>query len=87
MTSLDHTLPVAERAAARIVYLGPVHPHWEVEFADGDHVAVDEFRFRVQARLLLIPRHDPQFRRNRDRVIADAEREGIALEWIGVDDR
>lgn len=33
------------------------------------------------ARLVLLPPHDPQFRRNRERVIRDAERENILLEW------
>jgi hypothetical protein len=35
----------------------------------------------VLARLVLLPPHDPQFRRNRERVIRDAERENILLEW------
>ena len=38
---------------------------------------------RAQARLMLIPPHDPQFRRNRERVIRDAERENILLSWEG----
>jgi hypothetical protein len=33
------------------------------------------------ARLVLLPPHDPQYRRNRERVIRDAERENILLEW------
>jgi hypothetical protein len=37
------------------------------------------------ARLVLLPPHDPQYRRNRERVIRDAERENIELEWdLGV---
>jgi hypothetical protein len=37
------------------------------------------------ARLVLLPPHDPQYRRNRERVIRDAERENILLEWdLGV---
>jgi hypothetical protein len=37
------------------------------------------------ARLVLLPPHDPQYRRNRERVIRDAERENITLEWdLGV---
>jgi hypothetical protein len=45
----------------------------------------------VLARLVLLNREDPQFRRNRERVKRDAEREGILLEWYlglpeGVDD-
>lgn len=71
----------APRAGARVVYLGPVAPHWEVESTFGDKGLVDEFRLRVHARLLLLPPHDPQFRRNRERVSRDAEREGITLTW------
>jgi hypothetical protein len=70
---------------ARIVYLGPVAPHWEIESEFGDRAVIEPFRERVLARLLLLPPHDPQFRRNRERVVRDAEREGILLEWdLGV---
>jgi hypothetical protein len=65
----------------RIVYLGPVAPHWEVQSDYGDPDLIDAFRDRVLARLVLLPPHDPQFRRNRERVIRDAERENLALEW------
>ncbi len=65
----------------RIVYLGPVAPHWEVEGLYGDHAAVEEFRRRSNARLQLLPPHDPQFRRNRERVVRDAERENYELRW------
>lgn len=69
------------RAHARVVYLGPVAPHWEVYSDFGDRTVVEEFRARVLARLVLLPRDDPQCRRNRERVIRDAERENIMLEW------
>jgi hypothetical protein len=69
------------RAHARMVYLGPVSPHWEVESEYGDRTVVEEFRARALARLVLLPRDDPQFRRNRERIVRDAEREGIVLEW------
>jgi hypothetical protein len=37
------------------------------------------------ARLVLLPPHDPQYRRNRERVVRDAERENILLDWdLGV---
>ena len=68
-------------AHARIVYLGPVAPHWEVYSDYGDRSLLDEFRARVLARLVLLPRDDPQFRRNRERVVRDAERERISIEW------
>ena len=42
---------------------------------------LDEFRARVLARLVLLPRDDPQFRRNRERIVRDAERELITIEW------
>ena len=32
-------------------------------------------------RLVLLPPHDPQFRRNRERIVRDAERENLILEW------
>lgn len=75
-TSLD-----APRAHARIVYLGPVSPHWEVYGDWGDRTVLEEFRARVLARLVLLTRDDPQFRRNRERTNRDAERERISLEW------
>ena len=68
-------------AHATIVYLGPVAPHWEIRGHFGDEKFIDDFRTRVNARLLLLPRHDPQFRRNRERVNRDAERELIRLDW------
>ena len=40
---------------------------------------VEEFRARVLARLVLLPRNDPQFRRNQERVNRDAERERITI--------
>jgi hypothetical protein len=69
----------------RVVYLGPVAPHWEVRSDYGDPALIEEFRRRTLARLVLLPPHDPQYRRNRERVIRDAERENILLEWdLGV---
>ena len=69
------------RAHARIVYLGPVSPHWEVYGDWGDRTVLEEFRARVLARLVLLPRDDPLFRRNRERILRDAERVAITLEW------
>ena len=71
----------------RIVYLGPLAPHWEVQGIFGDRGVIDEFRQRALARLQLLPPHDPQFRRNRERVARDAEREALILDWdLGTDD-
>lgn len=69
------------RAHVRIVYLGSVAPHWDVIFDYGDRTLLEEFRTRIEARLLLLPRDDPQFRRNRERIMRDAERENIAVGW------
>jgi hypothetical protein len=73
------------RGSVKVVYLGPVAPHWEVRSEFGDPQVIDEFRSRVMARLLLLPPHDPQFRRTRERVVRDAERENLVLDWdLGV---
>ena len=53
MTNLAETQ--APRAHARIVYHGPVAPHWEVYGDWGDRQVLDEFRARVLARLVLLP--------------------------------
>ncbi len=66
---------------ATILYLGPVAPHWEIRSSYGDPDFMASFGDRVHARLLLLPPHDPQFRRNRERVNRDAERERIVVEW------
>lgn len=71
-------LPEAE---VLITYLGPVAPHWDIQYVSGDEALVDAFRHRVDARLVLLPQHDPQWRRNRERVDRDAERELIAVTW------
>jgi hypothetical protein len=87
MSEVDESEEPAEVEAeppighVRVVYLGPVAPHWEVQSDYGDPDVIDAFRDRVQARLVLLPPHDPQFRRNRERVVRDAERERLALEW------
>lgn len=73
--------PQPPKGHVRIVYLGPVAPHWDLQSDFGDPALIEEFRQRVQARLVLLPPHDPQFRRNRERVVRDAEREAILLDW------
>jgi hypothetical protein len=69
------------RGHVRVVYMGPVAPHWDVHSDFGDRAIIEEFRARVLARLELLPPHDPQFRRNRERVVRDAERENLLLDW------
>ena len=43
----------------RVVYLGPVAPHWEVQSDYGPPEVIDQFRERVLARLVLLPRTTP----------------------------
>jgi len=75
------------RGHVRVVYLGPVAPHWEINSDFGERTVIEEFRARVLARLELLPPHDPQFRRNRERVVRDAERENLLLDWdLGLPD-
>ena len=81
MTYVEPTEDLPPVAGANIVYLGPVAPHWDIRHTFGEQKIIDAFRVRVNARLLLLPKHDPQFRRNRERVNRDAERELIRLEW------
>lgn len=69
------------QAGVTIIYLGPVAPHWEIRGEFGDPEVINAFRSRVNARLMLLPPHDPQFRRNRERVDRDAERELIEVYW------
>ena len=73
--------PQPPRGHVRVVYLGPVAPHWEVQSTYGDAAVIEPFRDRTLARLTLLPPHDPQYRRNRERVARDAEREHLELEW------
>ncbi|MGH9030246.1 MAG: hypothetical protein ACRDV4_11615 [Acidimicrobiales bacterium] len=77
--------PQPPRGHVKVVYLGPVAPHWEVKSTYGDATVIEPFRDRTIARLTLLPPHDPQYRRNRERVARDAEREHLELEWdLGV---
>lgn len=81
MSDLPTAEPEPPKAHVTVKYLGPVAPHWDLYSDFGDRTVVEEFRARMQARLILLPPHDPQFRRNRERVIRDAERENILLSW------
>ncbi|MGH9043242.1 MAG: hypothetical protein ACRDVP_00065 [Acidimicrobiales bacterium] len=75
----DENLPPV--GGVRIVYLGPVAPHWDITADYGDAETIEAFKERALARLVLLPPHDPQFRRNRERVVRDAERERLEIEW------
>jgi hypothetical protein len=77
--TMEEQLPA--QGHAKIVYQGPVAPHWDIRTISGEAPLMDGFRDRVAARLLLLPPHDPQFRRNRERVNRDGERERIYIEW------
>ncbi len=70
-----------------MLYLGPVSPHWDFISEFGDTKVIEQFKLRAEARLLLLPPHDPQFRRNRERIVRDAERENLLLDWdLGYDE-
>ena len=47
--------PQPPRGHVRIVYLGPVAPHWDVQSDFGDRMLIEEFRQRALARLVLLP--------------------------------
>lgn len=81
MTYARENLETSPKGHVKIVYLGPVAPHWEIQSEFGDKRLIEEFRIRALARLMFLPPHDPQFRRNRERIIRDAQRENIVLEW------
>ena len=75
--SRDHSCDVADLFVIEdddvdVVFHAVVH---------GLCIHVEDFRARVLARLILLPRNDPQFRRNQERVSKDAERERISIEW------
>jgi hypothetical protein len=83
----DTAQAVAPVGSVKVMYLGPVAPHWEVRGEYGDRGMIDAFRSRVNARLMLLPPHDPQFRRNRERVNRDAERDNFTIVWdLGYDE-
>ena len=79
--AVDPEVQEPPKASVTVVYLGPVAPHWDIRSDFGDRSVVEDFNARMQARLMLLPPHDPQFRRNRERVKRDAERENILLAW------
>lgn len=87
MTDVELHEDLPPVAHVTIVYTGPIAPHWDLQVRYGDQKLIDDFWARVNARLLLLPKHDPQFRRNKERVNRDAERERITCDWdLGEDD-
>ena len=87
MTDTIDALPEPPVGHVKVVYLGPVAPHWDFMSDFGDSGHIEQFKARVEARLLLLPPHDPQFRRNRERVNRDAERENLLIDWdLGYDE-
>ena len=77
----EPVVPVDPVGHVQVVYLGPIAPHWECRMVFGDEEQIQAFVDRIDARLRFLPPHDPQFRRNRDRVNRDAERENLLVEW------
>ena len=73
--------PQPPQGDVKVIYLGPIAPHWEVQSTFGDRDLIDSFRDRISARLLLLSPHDPQFRRNWERINRDAEREHVLISW------
>ena len=66
----------------RIVYLGPVAPHWEVHRVFGDPQVVDEFRLRREWRGSNCYRRTTRSSvATAGRVARDAERERLELDW------
>ena len=51
MSQIDTAPTEPPRGHVRVVYLGPVAPHWEVQSDFGDRPLIEEFRARVLARL------------------------------------
>jgi len=87
LTDVADVAPEPVAGHVRLVYLGPVSPHWDFISEFGDAKVIEQFKIRAAARLLLLPPHDPQFRRNRERIIRDAERENLRLAWdLGYDE-
>ncbi len=76
---------IEDRGTLRITFTGYVLPHWRYEFVEGDRSAIEDLVRRANTVIGLLPPRDPQFRRNRDRVDRDGTREGITVEWVGVD--
>ncbi len=82
MTDITEDLPPQPPVGdVMVVYLGPVAPHWDIRSTFGDRALIESFRDRINARLMLLPPHDPQFRRNRERINRDAERENVRIAW------
>ncbi len=78
----DETIVVDPVGHVQVVYLGPVAPHWECRMIFGDEEQIQAFVDRIDARLRFLPPHDPQFRRNQERVRRDAERENLQVDWV-----
>ena len=73
---------------ARVIYLGPVSPHWEIGSDFGDRNVVEEFKARALARLVLLPARSavppqPGAHRARHRARAHPARLGSAARRRG----
>ena len=64
----------------KVVYMGPVAPHWEFRSDFGDRQLIEDFRMRARRPgCSCCQRDDPQFRRNRERINRDAMRQNLLL--------
>ena len=81
MTDATDALPEPPIGHVKVIYVGPTAPHWDFMSDFGETGHIEQFKARAEARLLLLPPHDPQFRRNRERINRDAERENLLIDW------
>lgn len=84
--NIELGLEVEKIGKVHIEYLGSTNPHWAVEIIENNDLEskaqeVFDFVRRVNARLTYLPIYDPQFRKNHERIMLDAQREGIELSW------
>ena len=73
--------PEPPRGHVRIVYLGPVAPHWEIESEFGERPVIEAFRERALARLVLLHPTTRSSGATGNASVRDAERENLLLEW------
>ena len=63
----------------KVVYLGPVAPHWDVHGVFGDGRLIDQFRQRALARLQLLP--PPQAARHAEATRMSVKRRRICRDF------
>ena len=55
MTDTMDALPEPPAGNVKVVYMGPVAPHWDFMSDFGDAGHLEQFKARAEARLLLLP--------------------------------